>query len=113
MKTVEKPWGREEWYVLNDKYCLKRLYVNGQHHSSEQYHEKKKETLFLESGVVTLFREGEIILMKCGVPYTINPKEVHQIWAHSDSVILEVSTPEVDDVVRLSDKYGRVPPKGS
>jgi mannose-1-phosphate guanylyltransferase len=113
MKTVEKPWGREEWYVLNDKYCLKRLYVNGQHRLSEQYHVKKKETMFLESGVASLLCDERVILMKCGVPYTINPKEVHQIRAHSDSVILEVSTPEIDDVVRLADDYGRMPSKGS
>ena len=107
MKVVQKPWGREEWLVLNDKYCLKRLYVNKDHKLSLQYHEVKKETMFLEKGLCGLMLNEERTLMKKNQPYTINPGDVHRIIAHSDTIILEVSSPAVDDVVRLEDDYDR------
>jgi len=112
MKTVDKPWGREEWLVLNDKYCLKRIYINAGEKLSLQYHEEKTETMFLEKGLCDLILNGERILMKEQQPYTIHPEEIHRLQAFQDSVILEVSTPEVDDVVRLQDHYGRVEKKG-
>jgi mannose-6-phosphate isomerase len=107
MKIVEKPWGREEWIVLNDKYCLKRMYVNKNSKLSLQYHEHKKETMILEEGLCDLFLNDKMILMEKHKPYTINPNDVHRLLAHKDSVILEVSTPEVEDVVRVEDDYGR------
>ena len=107
LKVVEKPWGREEWLVVTDKYCLKRLYINKDHKLSLQYHEVKKETMFLEDGICDLVLNGKTRLMMTGKPYTINPKDVHRLIAHRDSVILEVSTPELNDVVRLEDDYER------
>jgi mannose-6-phosphate isomerase-like protein (cupin superfamily) len=109
MNTVLKPWGKEEWLVLNDKYCLKRLFIDAGKRLSLQYHEIKKETMFLEEGLCDLVLNGETTLMKTGEPYTIQPKAVHRLVAHADSIILEVSTPEVDDVVRLEDDYKRLP----
>ena len=106
-KTIYKPWGKEEWLVLNDKYCLKRLYVTGSHKLSLQYHEFKKETMFLESGECDLVVNGQKHCMKQDVAYTINPQDVHRLIAHKDTVILEVSSPEVDDVVRIEDDYKR------
>ena len=108
MKIVDKPWGREEWIVLNDKYCLKRMYVNKNSKLSLQYHEKKKETMILEEGLCDLLLNDKMILMEKDKAYTINPKDVHRLLAHKDSVILEVSTPEVDDVVRVEDDYDRL-----
>ena len=107
MKVIEKPWGKEEWLVLNDKYCLKRLYVNEGHKLSLQYHEVKKETMILEKGLCDLIINGERILLKIDPPYTIKPKDVHRLIAYKDTVILEVSTPEVDDVIRIEDDYER------
>ena len=107
MKVVEKPWGREEWLVLTDKYCLKRLYINEGHRLSLQYHQSKTETMILEDGVCDLVIVGRVRLMQKGQPYTINPLEVHRLIARKDTVILEVSTPEVEDVVRLEDDYKR------
>jgi mannose-6-phosphate isomerase-like protein (cupin superfamily) len=107
MKVVQKPWGREEWLVVNDKYCLKRLYINAEHKLSLQYHEVKKETMFLEEGTCDLILNGKRILMEKDHPYTINPKDVHRLIAHLDTVILEVSTPELNDVTRLEDDYER------
>ena len=107
MNIIDKPWGREEWLVLNDKYCLKRLYLNEGKKISLQYHEVKKETMFLESGLCDLILNGKKILMETGVAYTIQPQEIHRLISYSDSIILEVSTPEVEDVVRLEDDYDR------
>ena len=107
MKVVEKPWGREEWLVVTGKYCLKRLYINEGHRLSLQYHKVKLETMFLEEGVCDLVIVGRTRLMQKGQPYTINPNEVHRLIARKDSVILEVSTPELNDVVRLQDDYQR------
>ena len=64
--TEEKPWGREEWLVLNDKYCLKRLYVDKDNRLSLQYHEVKKETMILESGLCDLILNDQKILMNVG-----------------------------------------------
>ena len=107
VKTITKPWGREEWLVLNDKYCLKRLYINKGAKISLQYHEVKKETMFLEEGLADLVLNGEKILMKFSTPYTIQPRDEHRVIAYKDTVILEVSTPQVDDIVRLEDDYHR------
>ena len=112
MKTVDKPWGREEWIVLNDKYCLKRLYINAGEKLSLQYHEEKTETLILEEGICDLILGDEYTLMYKNEPYTVHPQEIHRLIAHKDTVILEVSTPEVDDVVRLQDDYNRVEKEG-
>ena len=107
MNTVDKPWGREEWLVLNDKYCLKRMYIEQGKKISLQYHEVKKETMILESGLCDLILNEDKILMEIGVAYTIQPEDIHRLISYSDSIILEVSTPEVEDVVRLEDDYDR------
>ena len=107
MNIINKPWGREEWLVLNEKYCLKRLYISEGHKISLQYHEVKKETMILESGLCDLILNGDRILMEIGVAYTIQPQDIHRLISYSDAVILEVSTPEVEDVVRLEDDYNR------
>ena len=107
MKVVEKPWGKEEWLVVTGKYCLKRLYINQGHRLSLQYHKVKLETMFLEEGVCDLIINAKPRLMQKDQAYTINPNEVHRLIAHSDTVILEVSTPELNDVVRLDDDYER------
>lgn len=107
MKSVTKPWGKEEWLVLNDKYCVKRLYIEEGESTSLQYHEAKKETMFLESGACDLVIKETTIKMKYNTPYTINPNDIHRLICYRSAVILEVSTPEVDDVVRIQDNYGR------
>lgn len=107
MHIAKKPWGREEWLVVNDKYCLKKLYVDKGERLSLQYHEKKTETMVLESGTCDLIKNGKSILMTIGEAYTIYPEEVHRLVAYTDTVVLEVSTPEVDDLVRCQDDYDR------
>jgi len=107
LNIVDKPWGREEWLVLTEKYCVKRLYIKEGHQLSLQYHRYKTETMFLEEGVCDLILVGRTRLMRTGEAYTIYPQEVHRLVARKDTVILEVSTPEVNDVVRLEDDYDR------
>ena len=112
-EIVTKPWGREEILVKNYFYCLKRLYVNADARLSLQYHMEKLETMILERGECILQIDNHAVPMAIDIPYTISPLTKHRLWAVQDSVILEVSTPELDDVVRLDDDYDRVEKKGT
>ena len=110
-KVVEKPWGREIWYAHTGQYAGKVLHVNAGHRLSLQKHDIKEETLYLLSGKVTLTygtEEGtETYTWECGQFVHIPPETVHRFEAVEDSVLLEVSTPFLDDVVRLEDDYKR------
>jgi mannose-6-phosphate isomerase len=116
MKTgdrIEKPWGWEQILELNDRYCIKHLFLKDGHRLSEQYHERKTETLLLAAGAaeLTLGRGAEmrVVALALMEPVPIAPGMVHRIRAASaeGALILEVSTPELEDVVRLDDDYGR------
>lgn len=108
---VEKPWGYELIWARTDRYVGKILHVTAGHTLSCQYHNIKDETLFVLSGELILrlgigadqterrFRAGESV--------HIPPPLIHQIEAVVDSDVLEASTPELDDLVRVSDRYGR------
>ena len=104
---VPKPWGREIWYAQEDRYAGKVLEVRSGHALSLQKHERKQETLFLQSGRVLFHFNGEEFVMHAGQCITVRPGDVHRMEALDDSVLLEVSTPELDDVIRLEDRYGR------
>jgi mannose-6-phosphate isomerase len=106
-KIVDKPWGREIWYAHEDRYAGKILEVNAGHVLSLQKHEVKQETLYLQKGRVRFHLNGDDFEMKVGECITVNPGDVHRMEALEDSVFLEVSTPELDDVIRLEDRYGR------
>ncbi len=112
-ETVEKPWGREVWLELNDKYCLKRIEINAGYVTSLQYHEYKKETIAIIAGEATLTYRGgyksttQTKKLTAGDHFTILPHEVHRMKADTDIIFLEASTPEVWDVVRLEDDYDR------
>jgi mannose-6-phosphate isomerase-like protein (cupin superfamily) len=108
-RIVDKPWGREVWYAHNDLYAGKVLEVTAGHLLSLQKHEVKHETLFLQSGRMLFTREEEVFEWTPGEAIEIPPGTVHRMEAIEDSVILEVSTPQLDDVVRLEDRYGRTP----
>ena len=117
MKTgdlITKPWGWERILDLNDHYCVKHLFVKKGHRLSLQYHERKRETMVLVSGGAELTRGPrggtmQAIEMVSGEPYVIEPGTVHRLrgTAEEGGLVLEVSTPEVDDLVRLEDDYGR------
>lgn len=111
-KTVTKPWGKEVWIELNDKYCFKELHLKQGNRTSFQYHQKKHETGYVIKGKLELWLEndkGEIIkkIMEVGDFYIIKPLKKHRMIAIEDAVYLEASTPEVDDVIRLEDDVGR------
>ena len=111
-KIIEKPWGREEVIEINDKYMVKKLTMWAGHRCSLQYHNIKKETIYVLSGVLNIIQgETEETLTdkyyRSGDTITIPPKYIHRMEGIEDSVYLESSTPEMDDVVRLSDDYQR------
>jgi len=110
---VSKPWGHEKIWALSERYVGKILHINAGHELSVQYHNKKDETVYLLSGeiVYRVQRNGEDELddvrLKVGESFRIIPGTIHQMIAVTDCDVLEVSTPELNDVVRLSDRYGR------
>lgn len=111
-KTVDKPWGKEVWLELNDRYCYKRIYINAGHRTSFQYHEKKHETNYIISGEAEVWLEndnGEIEKkkMKADDFFNVIPPKKHRVIALTDLVLQEVSTPEVDDVIRIEDDAAR------
>jgi len=113
-KRVDKPWGYEIWWALSERYVGKILHVRKGESLSLQYHRVKDETILLQSGKL-LFEtrpageEGELrrLEMKPGDVFHITPGTVHRMTGLEDCDIVEVSTPELDDVVRLEDRYGR------
>jgi len=111
MKRVEKPWGYEIHWAKTDRYVGKVIHVNAGHALSLQYHNIKDETILLYSGRLLFeIQEGESLVkreMKPGERVHITPKTIHRMTAIEDSDIFEVSTPELHDVVRLEDRYGR------
>ena len=112
IRRVEKPWGYELIFAHTDRYVGKILHVNSGQALSLQYHEVKDETLYLADGEVELVveEEGKLVstLLRGGDSYRISPFTKHRMVAgQSGCDIIEVSTPELDDVVRLEDRYGR------
>ena len=109
---VEKPWGHEIWYAWTDQYVGKMIHVNAGFKLSLQFHRQKDESSYLLSGKLLLSRGETTDGLKVdeigpGYAWRNQPGEIHTIEAMEDSVVLEVSTPHLDDVVRISDLYGR------
>lgn len=112
MKTVYKPWGKEVWLELNDKYCYKRIYINSGYKTSYQYHNKKRETNYIISGKAEVWLENdqgivEKKIMTEGDYFNVTPPKKHRVIALTDIILQEVSTPEVDDVIRIEDDTNR------
>ena len=111
MRRVPKPWGEEIIFAETDRYAGKILVVRRGEILSLQYHQRKDETLYLYRGRVTLWiEEGGELQKKTMVPgdsCRVVPGTRHRMQALEDSEVFEVSTPELDDVVRLEDRYGR------
>ena len=112
MRTVDKPWGNELIWAHTDRYVGKILHVKKGHSLSLQYHVKKDETIMVLSGRMAFehYGEGEeprTVELAPRQPFHITPGLRHRMTALEDCDIVEVSTTELDDVVRLEDKYGR------
>jgi mannose-6-phosphate isomerase-like protein (cupin superfamily) len=111
VKRVPKPWGYEIIWAHTDRYVGKILHIEAGHALSVQYHERKDETVHLLTGELIYWvqQDGELRDMKlrAGESFRITPGTVHYMEAVTDVDVLEASTPELDDVVRLQDRYGR------
>jgi mannose-6-phosphate isomerase len=111
--TVPKPWGHETIWAKTDRYVGKILHVKAGHALSVQYHDRKDETVYLLSGELIYWvklpgsEELKDMKLKVGDAFRITPGTVHYMEAVTDCDVLEASTPELDDVVRLKDRYGR------
>ena len=109
---VPKPWGWEKIWAHTDRYVGKILHINAGHALSVQYHERKDETIYLLAGQLKYWvrdESGEMrdMNLAVGEAFRITPGTVHYMEAVTDCDILETSTPDLDDVVRLKDRYGR------
>lgn len=111
MNKIEKPWGYEEILVNNGRYVIKKLFVKKGHKLSLQYHNEKDETLYIVSGKCLITRHDDVTQFRTsfvsGGIINLPHKVIHRIEAITDTFIGEVSTPELEDVVRLEDDYGR------
>ncbi|TMG10394.1 MAG: cupin domain-containing protein [Chloroflexi bacterium] len=110
---VEKPWGYELRWAITDRYLGKVLHLTKGESLSLQYHERKDECQYVIKGAVDMELggpDGQLTRRRMTVGDTlhITPGTRHRLTAIEDSDIFEVSTPEIDDVVRLEDRYGRV-----
>src|SRR5687768_2232867 len=111
VRRVPKPWGYEIIWAHTDRYVGKVLHINAGHALSVQYHNHKDETVYLLRGEmkywVKLGDDLQDVRLGEGDAFRITPGTVHYMEAITDCDILEASTPELDDVVRLQDRYGR------
>ena len=111
-RHIEKPWGYEIVFGLTDRYCGKVLFIRKGEQLSLQFHREKDETIYIHEGRVEMEigepgRVPDVEIVGAGRAFHVTPGAVHRWSALEDSLILEVSTPELDDVVRLEDRYGR------
>ena len=127
VRIVPKPWGHETIWAATELYVGKVLHIKAGHSLSVQYHNEKDETIHLLSGTM-IYRVGTtdgrrrtaagttdggrqpeltVIELKAGESFRNEPGLIHQMEAVTDCVLLEASTPHLDDVVRLTDRYGR------
>ena len=115
VKRVPKPWGHEIIWAHTDRYVGKILHIKAGQALSVQYHERKDETVYLLSGEMKYWvkldeapdAELRDMQLRTGDAFRITPGTVHYMEAVTDCDVLEASTPELDDVVRLKDRYGR------
>ena len=113
MKRIDKPWGKEEILVHTEKYAVKRITINPGHRMSLQYHELKEETIYVLTGTLIVWKSTTISDCETFLPgdvYHVKPGEIHRFGCADNveqCVILECSTTELEDVVRLADDYNR------
>ncbi len=112
MQVIEKPWGREEVIEINDRYMMKKLTMWAGCRCSLQYHKVKRETIYVLSGRLRIHSGAAQDRLDAGIygpgdTITIAPGTVHRMEGIEDSIYIEASTPEMEDVVRLVDDYKR------
>ena len=111
MKKINKPWGHEEIWAKTDTYVGKILVINPNERLSLKYHEKKEETIYVLEGMLQVWEtddDNSYSLYGSGSTFHVTPNQVHRFGAGDEVVkLIEVSTPELDDAVRLKDDYSR------
>ncbi len=113
MKKIIKPWGFEKLLEYNKQYTLKKLFMKKGKRCSLQFHKKKKETIFILSGKLKIISGNTKKNLKSkiytrGQSTTINPKVIHRMEGVTNSIYLEASTSQLNDVIRLEDDYNRI-----
>jgi mannose-6-phosphate isomerase len=109
-EVINKPWGHELIWAKTDLYIGKILFIRSGNRLSRQYHKQKEETVYVLSGVLIVWEEedNEYFLLGKGSSYHVEPLQIHRFGAGEEDVrLIEVSTPYLDDVVRLQDDYQR------
>ncbi len=101
MKEILKNWGKELWIAQEQEYGGKILIIKRNCHTSQHYHKDKKETIYCFKGQVDIVLKDRMVTLKEGDDITLPPKTVHRIIGSKSSVLFEVSTPQLADVVRL------------
>jgi mannose-6-phosphate isomerase len=117
-KVVSKPWGHEVIFAVTKDYVGKILVIKAGHQLSLQFHKVKEETIYLQAGEMKFQLENDRGVIEDhrllpGQSFHIPPNRKHRMIAVKDCEVFEVSTPHLDDVVRLEDSYGRTPQAGS
>lgn len=111
MRVVFKPWGREEIFAETEHYAGKLLFISAGCRLSRQYHQTKDETVFVRAGELQVeLGEGPLlqtIRLSTGESLHIAPGVIHRMAGITNVELVEVSTPQLDDVIRLADDYGR------
>jgi mannose-6-phosphate isomerase-like protein (cupin superfamily) len=111
MERVDKPWGYELRFIRTDRYAGKVLFIKAGSQLSLQYHEKKDEAFFVQDGTLELVlgkgKDQRVERLEPGESRHVRPGTVHRFRAVTDCTLFEVSTPELDDVVRIEDDFGR------
>ena len=111
VQRVPKPWGHELIFAKTGRYVGKIIHVNRGECLSLQYHEMKEETLYVVRGQLKLTIESDgdrrVLSLRTGEAFHIPPRLIHRMEAVEDTDVAEVSTPELEDVIRLEDRYGR------
>lgn len=106
-QLIKKPWGHEVWFAENDKYAGKILHINKGFRLSLQYHKVKHETLYISTGKCKMTINDRIVLAGPGECFEIKPGTKHRIEAINECEIFEVSTSQLDDVIRIEDDFDR------
>ena len=110
-RKIEKPWGFELLFARTPKYTGKLIFVRGGHSLSLHYHKKKDESMYLYKGKALIETEGsDGQLVQPGYCFRVPPLTKHRLKALGDTTLFEVSTPELEDIERLEDDYGRAKP---
>ena len=112
-QKIEKPWGFELLFARTPKYAGKLIFVRKGHRLSLQYHKKKDESMYVYEGKakIEIEESGKQLVQSIAQPgycFRISPGTKHRIEAIEDTTLIEVSTPELEDIERLEDDYGRI-----